>query len=498
MRTQLKQLSGDTAIYGVSTIVQRFLSFLLTPFYTHYLLRAELGVQTDLFVLVGFFLILANAGMESSFFKFDSIAEGERGKREVLWNALGINWGVALLLGGVLIFFPEVLRATGISRVPSEYDHLIQAAGAILALDSMAMIPLALFRMRRKAKKFGLIKIAAITVNVLGNIIFVGFMGMKLEGIFLAGILQSIVQLLLVLPAIIRLRPITFNPVLRRMMLSFGLPTVGSGLSMIALQLVDRIVIERLVGFDGLGLYQANYRLGIVMVVLVSVFEFAWRPFFLQQAGEPNARELFSRVFTYFNLVAGGLLLLVAFFIPNIAAFPIPFTDGSHFINEIYWGGLSIVPIVLAAYLFNGWYTNFIAGVYIEKKTRSLLFLTGAGVVVEVLLCLFLVPIIGIAGGAWATLAAYLTMSTALFVYIRRYYEVPYEWGRVMIILGTAGALLGLNLLLFDFRDISWSTAAFRFGLFLLYPVVLFAAGFFSGPEIVMLRGLLSRFGRRG
>lgn len=497
MRLQLKQLSGDTAIYGVSTIVQRFLSFLLTPFYTHFLLRGELGVQTDLFVLVGFFLILANAGMESSFFKFDSVAEDEQGKREVLWNALGINWVVAILLGGLLILFPEVLRATGISRVPTEYDHLIQAAGGILALDSMAMIPLALLRMRRKAMKFGGIKIAAISVNVVGNVVFVGFMGMKLEGIFLAGILQSIVQLLLVIPFVRHLRPIAFNPALRRIMIAFGLPTIGSGLSMIALQLVDRIVIERLVGFDGLGLYQANYRLGIVMVVLVSVFEFAWRPFFLQQASQPNARQLFSRVFTYFNLVAAGLLLLVAFFIPNIAAFPIPFTDGSHFINETYWGGLTIVPIVLGAYLFNGWYTNFIVGVYIEKKTKSLLLLTGAGVVVEVVLCLILVPKIGIAGGAWATLAAYLSMSIALLIFINRYYKISYEWGRVVIILGTAGALLGANLLLFDFRDVSLTTAAARLGLFLLYPIILYAAGFFSGPEVAVLRGLLARFGRR-
>ena len=491
MRQQLKQLSGETAIYGVTTIVQRFLSFLLTPFYTHFLLRGELGVQTDLFVLIGFFLILANAGMESAYFKFDSVAESEEGRREVLWNALGINWVVALLLGATLLLFPDILRATGISRVPAEYDHLIQAAGAILAFDSMAMIPLALLRMRNRAMKFGAIKIAAITVNVAGNVLFVGVMGMKLEGIFLAGLLQSIVQLLLVIPFIRHLLPIRFNPELRRMMVAFGLPTIGSGLSMIALQLVDRIIVERLVGFEGLGLYQANYRLGIVMVVLVSVFEFAWRPFFLQQAQAPNARELFARVFTYFNIVAGGVLLAVAFFIPNIAAMPIPFTDGSHFINELYWSGLTIVPIVLAAYLFNGWYTNFIVGVYIEKKTSSLLWLTGAGVAVEVLLCLLLIPEVGIAGGAWATLAAYLSMSLALYIFIRRYYRIDYEWRRVGLVLALVGGLMATNLILFDFRDTSLSAALVRSGLLVSYPVLLIALRLVSPAEFGALLGRL-------
>lgn len=495
MRTQLKQLTGDTAIYGVSTIVQRFLSFLLTPFYTHFLLREELGVQVDLFVLIAFFLILANAGMESAYFKFDSVATDKKGKREVLWNAVGVNWSVALIMGLALIIFPEILRFTGISRVPAEYNHLIMAAGAILALDSMAMVPLALLRMRNRAKKFGIIKVVAITVNVVSNIVLVGFMGMKLEGIFISGLLQSIAQLLMVTPFLRHMFPVVFNSDLRKVMLAFGLPTIGSGLSMMALQLVDRIVIERIAGFDGLGLYQANYRLGIVMVVFVSVFEYAWRPFFLQQAGRENARRLFSRVFTYFNLVAGLLFLAVAFFIPNIAAFPLPFTDGAHFIKETYWSGLTIVPIVLFAYLFNGWYTNFIVGVYVEKKTKSLLWITALGVGVEVLLCVVLIPVVGIAGGAWATLAAYALMSTGLLVYIRRFYSVSYEWGRVAGILGVALLLFGVNLALFDYRDLSFGAAAARTGLLALYPVILYLGRFFRTDELRQLGAMIP--GRR-
>ena len=498
MRAQLRQLSGDTAIYGVSTIVQRFLSFLLTPFYTHFLLPRELGIQVDLFVLIAFFLIVANAGMESAFFKYDSVAESEEQRRRVLWNAVGVNWGVALLLGILLVAVPDLLRFSGLSRVPEEYDHLIRAAGVILALDSMAMVPLALLRMRRRAMKFGVIKIAAITVNVLANILFVGFMDMKLDGIFLAGVVQSVVQLALLLPFLRLMRPIRFDPALRRMMLLFGVPTIGSGLSMMALQLVDRIIIERLLGFDSLGLYQANYRLGIVMVVFVSVFEFAWRPFFLQQAAQENARELFSRVFTYFNLIGGAILLLVAFFIPNIAAIPIPFTDGAHFIRDIFWSGLSIVPIVLGAYLFNGWYTNFIAGIYIEKKTSALLWLTGLGVLVEIVLCLLLLPILGIAGGAWATLAAYLTMSIALYFYVRRYYPVDYEWKRVGVIIGVIALLLGANFLLLDYRDLSFSTGMIRLALLACYPALLWLAGFFSGGELDRIRAFLRTFIRRG
>ena len=119
------------------------------------------------------------------------------------------------------------------------------------------------------------------------------------------------------------------------------------------------------------GLYQASYRLGTVMMIFVQMFEFAWRPFFLQQSAKENARELYARIFTYFNVIAGLIFLAISFYVVNIAAFPLPGRNQT-LINSNYWSGLVIVPIVLAAYIFQGWYTNFIVGIYIEKRTSAL------------------------------------------------------------------------------------------------------------------------------
>ncbi|MCB0712300.1 MAG: polysaccharide biosynthesis C-terminal domain-containing protein [Ignavibacteriae bacterium] len=497
MRQQLRQLSGDTAVYGLTTIIQRFLSFLLTPFYTHFLRLDELGIQTDLFVIIAFLLILANAGMESAYFRFDAAATNEAERRSTFWNALGVNWSVAGSLGVLFILFPEVFNQITFMNLSEEYLYLVRMAGVIMALDSMSMIPLGLLRMRRRAFKFGVVKIASIVVNVILNVILVGFLDMKLEGIFIAGIAQSVTQFVLTLPFVSLMRPIRFNADLRRMMVKFGLPTIGSGLSMIALQLVDRTIIRSTLGHEALGLYQANYRLGIVMIVFVSVFEFAWRPFFLQQANKENARQLYARVFTYYNLIAGAILLLFSFFIPNIAAFPIPFT-GATFIKDVYWPGLGIVPIVLMAYLFNGWYTNFIAGVYIEKKTASLLWITLTGAVIEAVLCFILVPTIGIAGGAWSTVSAYLIMAVVLYLYIRRYYPIPYEWGRVaLILLGVLG-LLAANMLLVDSTDLSFQSGMVRLLLLAAFPLWLVITGFFTRAERTEMARLFKMLRRRG
>jgi O-antigen/teichoic acid export membrane protein len=490
MRQQLRQLSGDTAIYGVTTIVQRFLSFLLTPFYTHFLRPAEYGVQATIFSIIAFVMILSNAGMEAAYFKYYSVADDDLGRRRAYWNALLINWGVAGAIAGVIICLPAAFNRVAFFNLPPSDFGLIRLTGAIIFFDSASMVTLALLRMSRRPKVFGGIKIAAIVVNVALNVWLVGILKMGVAGVMLAGLIQSAAQFLLTLPFLAGMLPITIDRETSDRLLRFGLPTIASGLALIALQVIDRPIMSNLAGYTAAGLYQANYRLGIVMMMFVSMFEFAWRPFFLQQANQPNARQLFARVFTYFNLVAGAIFLVFSFYIVNLAELPLPFRHGKTIIDPSYWSGLGIVPVVLAAYIFNGWYTNFITGIYIEKKTRSLPWITGVGAVAEAGLCFLLIPILGIAGGAWATLVAYLVMAVVLYRYIRRWYPIAYEWGRVgKLAIGVAGVWV-LNLLITDFHDGSLRAGLIRLGLLGLYAGWLVVGGFFDGAE----RRELSRF----
>ena len=254
--------------------------------------------------------------------------------------------------------------------------------------------------------------------------------------------------------------------------------------------------VDYYVSFDNykVGVYQANYRLGIVMMMFVSMFEFAWRPFFLQQASKPNARQLYARVFTYFNLLAALIFLLFGFYIVNIAAIPLPFRSARTVIHPQYWRGLTIVPIILSSYIFNGWYTNFIAGVYIEKKTQALTWITSIAAAASVVLCFVLMPPLEIVGGAWATWLSYLVMALVLYFYIQRYYRIEYEWGRVArIAIGVVG-IWTINMVLLDFDDRSLHAAMIRLGLLLLFPAWLFVSGFFHKEEQRELSRLLARF----
>lgn len=497
MRQQLRQLSGDTAIYGITTIIQRFLTFFLTPLYTHLLTREEFGIQASVFVVIAFIMVIAGGGMEAAFFKFSSTAAEKEGVRPVFWNAIIATLGIAATIALAMILLPGAVNSLPGLQLDSDDFHLIRMAGAIVFLDAASTVALASLRMERRAKQFSVIRVGAIVVNIALNIWLVAVLRMGVEGVFIANLAQSAIQLLMTLPTVARHLPFRIDRPLAADMLRFGLPTLASGLAAIALQVVDRPIIDMMLGKDAVGLYQANFRLGIVMMLFVSVFEFAWRPFFLQQASKPNAKELYARVFTYFNLAAAALFLLVSFYIVNIANAQIPFGGGRKIIGEDFLGGLRIVPVVLAAYIFNGWYTNFIVGVYIEKKTKSLLWITGGAALVNVLFCFLLIPTLDIIGAAWAKIVAYIVMALGLLFYIRRFYPISYEWGRVARIGLLTGAIWTVNLLLLDFDDTSLRAALIRLALLAAFPVGLLLTGFFGEDEKRGLGRIVSTLRRR-
>jgi O-antigen/teichoic acid export membrane protein len=234
MRQQLRQLSGDTAIYGITTIVQRLLSFLLTPFYTWILTPKEFGVQANVYAIIAFLMVVANAGMEAAFFRYESSAETEEEKRTVFWNAIAVNWAAAALLAGVMVVLPSVANAVFYFGLDPESYDLIRYAGIIIFLDSASTVAMASLRMERRAKVFGAIKVAAIVVNVGLNFLLVPTM--RVEGVFFAGIFQSATLFVLTLPLLYRRLPVSLDRSALDAMLSFGLPTIAASIGAVALQ----------------------------------------------------------------------------------------------------------------------------------------------------------------------------------------------------------------------------------------------------------------------
>jgi O-antigen/teichoic acid export membrane protein len=302
----------------------------------------------------------------------------------------------------------------------------------ILCLDTIAAVPFAALRLQRKAKLFAALKVLNIVVNVAANVVLLLVFHTGVNGIFLSGLIASASTVLFLLPVIARQFEWRFRPELFKIMIRFGIPYVPAGLASMMIQVVDRPILRALTDDATVGIYQANYRLGIFMMLMVSMYDYAWRPFFLLHANDPDAKTLFSRVLTYFVLVGTAVAVVLSLFIEDLVKIRVA---GHSLINSEYWSGLPIVPVVLAAYLFLGIYNNLIAGIYIKEKSKYLPPITIVGALINVVANFLLIPHFGMMGAAIATLAAYAGMALTLYIVVRRFYPVEYEWGKIGVIL---------------------------------------------------------------
>jgi O-antigen/teichoic acid export membrane protein len=419
---KLKQLTKDTAIYGISTIVGRFLSFLLVPFYTNIFHPAEYGIIANIYIFIGIFNIVYVYGMDAAYLKFAGLPSG--GTQQDNFSTPYIS----VLISGVFLSILMVLirgPVFSLLEVPLNYYHLMYYSAGILFIDSVAVIPFIQLRLQRKAKKFAAFKLINIGVNIVLNLVLILKFRMGIEAVLISNLFASLSSLLLLLPDIFKSLHISFNTELLKRLLKFGLPYLPAGLSSMLIQGIDRPILGKLTNLDTVGVYNACYKLGIFMMLFVNMFQYAWQPFFLQNAEEKNAKEIFSKVLTYFTLASALILVILSLFINDIVAIPI--LHGRTLIDSDYWGGLSIVPIILFGYLFNGLYVIFTAGIYIEEKSMYIPLITGIGAAVNIGVNFLLIPVWGIMGAAYATLAAYLVMAVGLYIVTQKFYKIEYE-----------------------------------------------------------------------
>jgi O-antigen/teichoic acid export membrane protein len=471
MRAKIKLLASDAAIYGVTTLLTRSMSFLLTPLYTNALSnRAEFGVYAYLYSLLAFVNVIYAFGLDTAFLRFYSAKDTHKTEQ-----AFSFSWWMIALIGTIstiVILFSADGIANWIPDLAGNGD-LFRAIALIPLFDALTNVPYNLLRMQRKAKRFAVLRVLNVAINVCLNIILVGYLKMGLMGIIIAGITSSFLAVLGVMPIIMQWLRMKFDAELSKEMIRFGVPTMPSAFSGMMLQVADRPIMTSIAGADMTGLYQANYRLGIPMMMLVAVFEFAYKPFYLSHHEDEDSPQLFARIFTYFMIIACAVYLLISLFIKDIVQLSF---GGIYLIHESYWQGLGIIPIILAAYIWNGIATNMALGMHVSKKTGWLPIATGIAAVVNIILTFVLVPIFGIYGGAWATFIAYAVSAIILWYISSRLYPIPYEWSRL---LGTAIVTVMLFAIASIFETSGWMN------LFIVssFPIILFASGILNSKE---------------
>lgn len=474
MLRELRTLARETVVYGLSTVLGRLLNFLLTPLFTHLLSPSDNGVIATTYAYVAFLTVVFGLGLDTAYLRLGR-KDGKADPR-AFSTAFWAVAGASLVFAGAISLLAESLAPLADAPVA-----VLRCAAWILALDAVASLPYAELRGAQRASSYASIRLAGLGLNLVLCWYFVARMDLGVTGVFFANLMASSLSLALLIPVLLRRVDGGPDAALLRPMLAFALPLVPAGLASIAVNVVDRPILGLYYDQAVVGVYSASYKLGILMMLVVTMFDQAWKPFFLQRAGRPGLDELLARVLTYFTTGAAWVFLAVALLAePAVTA---PLFAGKPLIHPLFWGGLPIVPIVTFGYLLAGLYYVMLAPLMLAGRTGGVAVATACGAAANLGALLALVPRWGMLGAAWATAAAYAAMALAVFVQGRRAHPVSYEWRRIAVVAVWTGALYALG---------SRLPTGARLLCVAAYPAGLALGRFLTPDELAEMRALLS------
>ncbi len=446
----LKKLAGQTAIYGLSSILGRFLNFFLTPLHTGVLSQDDYGINTDIYSLIAFMMVILTFGMETTFFRFFQQKKTEEDGRQIFNHTVFPVLGFSLLAIVLsLLFLPQVASLLKYEDHPEYPIYLV----VIVAMDAISAVPFAKLRAQNRAIRFVSVRMAQILVFVALNFFFFWLCPLLLEHdiatsfvqsiyypelgvayIFIANIIGSGVMLLLLLPEFKALS-FSLSWSLEKRYLAYAAPLVIAGLAGIANEMVDRQFIKYLMPNDSyraeLGVYGANYKIATFMMMFIQAFRFAAEPFFFAQSKDQDKRDIYARILKVFTIFQVIIFVGLVAYIDVVKIF----------IDEKYWIGLPLAPILIFANLLVGINLNLNIWYKLEDKTRFGAYITFLGLFFTVVCNLALIPIYGIMGAAIATVVSYAAMTIYAYYLNQKYFKTPYETGRILLYLAISVVL---------------------------------------------------------
>lgn len=426
----LEKLAKQTAIYGISTILGRFLSYLLTPFYTRIFGVETYGIITDVYALIPFALVLLTLGMESGFFRFTAKAEAAGGdiaaaKKRIFTTMWGTTTLAAAIFFGIVTLF-----ATECSELMGEaytvHPEYVVIVAAIVFFDVAGCIPFSRLRERGEAPKFVAFKLA----NIIMQVGFaVGFWAVGLFdsefGVgwaFVANLAASVITTVAVVVSARAVPKIHFA--LLGAMFAYSLPLLISSIAGTANEFIDRQLIKYLVpegAMAQLGIYGAITKIAVVMTLFTQMYRLAAEPFFLANFKKEEFKQTNAAAMKYYILASMIIFLVIALY-RDIFALIV----GSDFREGIY-----ILPVVLGANVLSGVWLNLSFWYKREEKTGYALWVTLSGLVASVGAGFLIIPKAGYYGAAWSRFIAEVVMVTVSITLNRIHYPTPYNFKRI-------------------------------------------------------------------
>jgi O-antigen/teichoic acid export membrane protein len=441
MSSPIKKLLGQTAIYGLPSIVGRLLNFLMVPLYiSKFEQTSDYGVVSELYSWVAFLVVFLTFGMETAFFRF--LQNSKEDKNEVFNNSFLTVLGINLIFFLTILLFSQSIA--DVLLYSGHYEYVI-LLGAVVCIDAISALPLAKLRAEEKALKFASIQSLSIVVNIGLNLLLMlvffdkAHPGMGVIFIFAANLFASLVKPIFLFKDFLKIK-LKFNRRLAKEMVVYALPLMIGGLAGIVNEAIDRILLVHLLyeGTDAsliaakaqVGIYSACYKLAMLVTILIQAYRFAAEPFFFSQLKNEDKNQIYTKVMDYFVAVVCMVFLVVSLNVDFIKLFFIP--------NEAYWEGLKVVPILLLANVFLGVYFNQSIWYKLSNQTRFGAYIAIIGALITVLINVIFIPTYGYMASAWATMIVYALQMILSYVLGQKYYPIPYNIKKFFLYLGVA------------------------------------------------------------
>jgi len=485
----IKQLAGQTAIYGLSSIIGRVIGYLLIPLYTRVFIPSEYGISNELYAYSSLLLVILTYGLETAFFRF---SQSEKDRSRVYSTAL-----ISILISTAFFLVIAFLMAKPVAdliRYPNHIEYIIWFA-LIVSMDALTAIPFAHLRVTNKAKRFATLKLINIFFNIGLNIFFILlcpyflkkglFMGtinliynknIGVGYIFISNLIASALTIVMLLPEYLGIKYL-FDRALWKRMMTYALPLLIVGFAGIINETMDRIFLKFLLPKDiamaKVGIYGACYKISLIMTIFIQAFRFAADPFFFAKAKEENAKQIYADVMKYFVIICTFIFLVVMLYIDYV----------KHFVGNKYYEGLPIVPILLLANMCLGIYYNLSIWYKLTDKTGFGAYISIIGAIITTILNVWWIPIIGYMGSAWATLICYASMMILSFIYGQKHYHVNYNLKKLIGYISLSIALFFIS----KYIRFEITAIQYIFNTFLLLVFIAFIY-FSERPELIKKR----------
>lgn len=433
-----KKLLGQTAIYGLPSILGRFLNYCLVFLHTNIFVTSNYGVQNYFYAIAAFMAVVLTYGMETAYFRYTSLADDKERVFSTAQYSLYLTTIPILAL--LLIFAPNIAAFLG---YPNNADYVVWFA-LMLSFDALCAIPFARLRVQNKALKFASLKFFNIVVNIAFNLIFLlwfptwyanaGGQGIiallynpqwNVEYVFLANLIASTLTFIMLLPSAINLKA-GFDKELWKQMFIYAFPLLFFGMAGIVNETFDRILLRYLLPSDiaeaQIGIYGACYKISILMTIFIQAYKYAAEPFFFSYSKEKDAKQTYADLMTYFVIATSFIFLATTLFM-DVALL---------MIGKDFREGKEIIPILLMANLFLGVFYNLSIWYKLSNQTKYGAYIAIAGAVVTIAANLILIPRMGYQGSAWATFICYAMMMLVSFVLGHKYYPIPYNYKKLL------------------------------------------------------------------